>query len=267
MGCAALTPQGLIEVLSSNLHHKFLHVVLLKFSLHRLCLNNMHRLFGKPKPKVEEGPPPPSLSDTTESMNTRIKELDKKIKDLDAELVRLGDAIKKAPAKSTKDNLKRRAMDTLKRKRMFEKQRDQLAGQAFNIEQTIFTLESIKETQTTVAAMKDAAKQLKIENKKLDIDEIEDMQDDLQDLFEDIGEITEGLSRNYNIPDGCDEEDLEAELAMLSDELESEEIGASSFLSDPSSLPKNPQTIYPSTPSIPVSTDTEIATDKYGLPL
>ena len=38
----------------------------------------------------------------------------------------------------------------LKRKKMYEQQRDQLSQQAFNIEQTSFTIENLKDTQTTV---------------------------------------------------------------------------------------------------------------------
>ena len=34
---------------------------------------------------------------------------------------------------------------------MYEQQRDQMAGQAFNIESTVFALESIKDTQATVS--------------------------------------------------------------------------------------------------------------------
>ena len=67
-------------------------------------------------------------------------------------------------------------MDTLKRKKMYEQQRDQMAGQAFNIEQTSFAIDSIKDTQTTVAAMKAASTTLKMESKKLNIDQIEDTQ-------------------------------------------------------------------------------------------
>lgn len=79
----------------------------------------------------------------------------------------------------TATNIKRRAMETLKRKKMYEAQRDQMAGQAFNVEQTQFAIESVKDTQTTVTAMKAAGKMLKKEHKKLNINEIEDMQDDL----------------------------------------------------------------------------------------
>jgi Snf7 len=47
------------------------------------------------------------------------------------------------------------------------------------VEQTSFAMESVRDTQTMVAAMQTAAKQLKVEHKKININQIEDMQDDL----------------------------------------------------------------------------------------
>lgn len=52
-------------------------------------------------------------------------------------------------------------------------------------------METIKDTHTTIAAMKDASKQLKIEHKKINLGEIEDLNDDLADMFEDVNEISE----------------------------------------------------------------------------
>ena len=62
---------------------------------------------------------------------------------------------------------------------MYEAQRDQMAAQAFNIDQTAFAIETVKSTQTTISAMKAASKTLKVEQKKINLSEIEDMQDDL----------------------------------------------------------------------------------------
>lgn len=62
---------------------------------------------------------------------------------------------------------------------MYETQRDQMSAQAFNIDQTAFAIETVKSTQTTVAAMKAASQTLRVEQKKIDLSEIEDMQDDL----------------------------------------------------------------------------------------
>ena len=128
----------------------------------------MRRILGKKKP---EGPAP-SLGDAGSRVNGRVKSLDEKIAALDRELVSYRNQLKKAKG-SNATSIKRRAMETLKRKKMYEQQRDQLAGQQFNIEQTSFAIDSIKDTQETVAAMKAANKQIKKEFKKMSITEIE----------------------------------------------------------------------------------------------
>ncbi|CAB1103711.1 unnamed protein product [Ectocarpus sp. CCAP 1310/34] len=74
----------------------------------------------------------------------------RQIKGLDQELVKYRNALKKAKG-PTATNIKKRAMETLKRKKMYEGQRDQMAGQQFNIEQTGFAIDSIKDTATTAS--------------------------------------------------------------------------------------------------------------------
>jgi charged multivesicular body protein 5 len=135
----------------------------------------MHRLFGKSKAKVEA----PTLEDTSGGIGSRIGDIEKKIDGLDNELRKYKEQLKKANG-ATATNIKKRAMDVLKRKRMYEAQRDQLANQQFNIDQTSFAIETVKSTHTTVAAMKMASKTLKKENKKISLDDIEDMQDEME---------------------------------------------------------------------------------------
>jgi charged multivesicular body protein 5 len=126
---------------------------------------------------------------------------------------------------------------------MYEQQRDQLSAQQFNVDQTSFAIDTIKSTQTTVSAMKAAAKTMKKESKKINLNEIEDMQDDIEDMLEDVGEISEILGRSYGMPDGVEEEDLDAELACLEEEWANEpeiaESDAAAASSDPAySLPQ-----------------------------
>lgn len=130
----------------------------------------MKRIFGQKK----EVAPAPTLGDAGAKIDSRVTGLDEKIRKLDVELAGYKEKLKRAkgPAQKT---LKQRAMAVLRRKRMYEQQRDQLAGQAFNIEQTNFTIDSVKDTITTVDAMKAASKTLKTEFKKVDIDKIEDL--------------------------------------------------------------------------------------------
>eukprot|EP01006_Ploeotia_vitrea_P025788 TRINITY_DN58680_c0_g1_i1.p1 TRINITY_DN58680_c0_g1~~TRINITY_DN58680_c0_g1_i1.p1 ORF type:complete len:227 (-),score=23.48 TRINITY_DN58680_c0_g1_i1:22-702(-) len=222
----------------------------------------MHRLFGK---KVEKAPPP-SLNDCAGNINERLKALDEKIKTLEDELRKYKEQLKKAKGVAA-DSIKRRAMDTLKRKKMYEQQRDQLAGQAFNVESTVFALDSVKDTQLTIAAMQEGAKQLKIENKKLDINKIEDMQDDMTDLFEDMQEIQDIMGRAYNCPDGIDEEDLDAELACLGDEFENADFETTPSYLNSNVMPNNPtNTILPNNvPNSEVTQNEKV--DEYGLPI
>lgn len=89
----------------------------------------MHRLFGKPKPKVEA----PTLADTSSGIGKRMTDcklsseevyfsflyefrlVDAKIKALDDELRKYKEQLKKANA-SAAAQIKKRAMDVLKRK-------------------------------------------------------------------------------------------------------------------------------------------------------
>lgn len=171
--------------------------------------------------------------------------VDDKINGLNGELKKYSEQLKKATG-PTAANIKRRAMEVLKRKRMYENQRDQLANQQFNVDQTAFAIDSIRDAQTTVSAMKAAAKTLKKEHKKLNINDIDNMQDEMEDMLEDVGEISEILGRSYGMPDGVEEEDLDAELACLEDEwaaeaelAESNPAPASSVSSASSAMPSS----------------------------
>jgi len=235
----------------------------------------MHRLFGKSKPK-EPAPPEPTLSDASTSINNRVAAIDSKIKGLDEELRRFRDQLKKATG-TTKANITKRAMETMKRKKMYEQQRDQLAGQAFNVEQTAFAIESVQNTQVTIAAMKTASKQLKVEQKKINLSEIEDMQDDLADLLEDGDEIQEILARSYGTPEGLDEDELEAELACLGDELDGldldEAAAPHTVFSSPSAFPAVTSTSGPlptvANSQLPASQQkvSHPTLDEFGLPV
>ena len=108
-------------------------------------------------------PLPFSLSFRPPSPQPRPKlhSIDEKIKKLDAQLVGHREAIRKARPGAPQDAAKRRALAVLKQKKMLEAQRDQLYNQQFNMEQTSFALESVKDSVATVQAMKAAGAELK----------------------------------------------------------------------------------------------------------
>jgi charged multivesicular body protein 5 len=179
----------------------------------------MKRVFGKKKTDL----PAPSLDAAASGIATRVTGMDQKIAALDLELRGYKDKLKSTKSPAAKQMLQKRAMEVLKRKRMYETQRDNAAGQQFNIDQTAFNLESAQATVTTVAAMKAAHGQLKQTLKKdLNIDHVDELADDMAELMYDMNEINEALGQNFATPDNLDEADLDAELEMLGGELEDE---------------------------------------------
>ena len=69
--------------------------------------------------------------------------------------------------------VKQRAMRVLKQKKMYESQLEGLRNQSFNMEQANFGIQQLKDTKTTVDAMKLGVKEMKKEYKKVDIGKIE----------------------------------------------------------------------------------------------
>ncbi|KAE9418761.1 hypothetical protein Angca_003373 [Angiostrongylus cantonensis] len=174
----------------------------------------MKRIFGTSKKE-----PPPDLNNAIANIESRGESIEKKIAKLDGELVKLRDQMAKMREGPTKNMLKQKALRVLKQKRMYENQKGQLDQQAFNMDQSNFAIQGMKDNQVTLAAMKTGLKTMQKEFKKMDIDKIEEMQDQMEDMLDMNNEIQEAMSRQYDTPD-IDDADLEAELALLGDELD-----------------------------------------------
>jgi len=153
---------------------------------------------------------------------------------------------------------------------MYETQRDQLAGQQFNIDQAAFGIESAKASVSTVAAMKAASHELKATIKNdLKIDDVDELADDMAELMDEFQEINEALAQNFATPDDIDEADLEAELGMLDDEFE-DELGDTdavpSYLQEPAAMPPTPTGVPGA--KVPVAAGGGgQKVDEYGLPV
>ncbi|XP_062335509.1 charged multivesicular body protein 5 [Osmerus eperlanus] len=215
----------------------------------------MNRIFGRGKPKG----PPPNLTDCIGGVDSRAESIDKKISRLDVELVKYKDQMKKMRDGPSKNMVKQKAMRVLKQKRMYEGQRDNLMQQSFNMEQANYTIQTLKDTKTTVDAMKVGAKEMKKAYKNVKIDQIEDLQDQLEDMMEDANEVQEAMSRSYGTPE-IDDDDLEAELDALGDELLLDE--DSSYLDEATSHPSIPEGV-PGEKSI---NRDGVLVDEFGLP-
>ncbi|XP_036989918.2 LOW QUALITY PROTEIN: charged multivesicular body protein 5-like, partial [Artibeus jamaicensis] len=190
----------------------------------------MNQISGKVKPKAL----PPSLTDCIGMVDSRAESIDKISQLLkDAELVKYKDQIKKMKEGPSKNMVKQKASWVLKQKWMY-KQQDNLTQQSFNMEQANYTIQSLKDTKTMVDAMKLGVKEMKKAYKQVKIGQIEDLLDKLEDMMEDANEIQEALSHTYSTPE-LDEDDLEAELDVLGDELLADE--DSSYLDEAAFAP------------------------------
>ena len=86
------------------------------------------------------------------------------------------------------------------------------------------------------------------------------MQDDLGDMLEDANEVQEALGRSYGMPE-IDEDDLEAELDALGDDLALDD--DASYLDDAMKAPDVPSK-EPGADS--VATQDGVLVDEFGLP-
>eukprot|EP00850_Spirogloea_muscicola_P022857 SM000315S11894 [mRNA] locus=s315:15388:17102:+ [translate_table: standard] len=224
----------------------------------------MRRVFGVKKEKA----PPPTVEEANERLSKRGDTVDDKIRKLDAQLAVCRETIKRARGPA-QDAAKRRALNLLKQKRMYEGQRDQLYSQSYNLEQVAFASEGLRDAQHTMAAMKSANKDLKGNMKALRIEDIDKLQDDMMDLMDYSNEVQETLGRSYGVPDDIDEEDLmggphdmiaepaavvvPAELDALEADMGSESAGVPSYL-QPDSAAEESEMSLPPAPSSAAAT-------------
>lgn len=124
--------------------------------------------------------------------------------------------------KNAKTN-KRAALQALKRKKRYDKQLQQIDGTLSTIEMQREALEGANTNTAVLTTMKSAADALKTAHKNMDVDEVHDMMDDIAEQQDVASEISNAISNPVAFGQEFDEDDLEAELDALGEELELEE--------------------------------------------
>ncbi|KAF2866875.1 putative SNF7 family protein [Massariosphaeria phaeospora] len=183
----------------------------------------MNRLFG-----AKSTAPKPTLNSAISNVDTRIESIDVKLAKLNAELTTHQQRLAKMRDGPGKTAIKQKALKVLQQRKMYESQRDQLQQQSWNMEQAGMMQDNLKNTMTTVDAMKTTTKELRKQYGKINIDKIDKLQDEMADLMDMGNDIQESISRSYEVPDEVDEEELDAELEALGDEVELDGIGETS---------------------------------------
>lgn len=185
-------------------------------------------MFGNPKAAPASAAPPPSLSEASAKMDTRASALEEKIAKCDEDIRRyMQGSGSGAPQKQL-------AVQAMKRKKMYEQQRDQLLGTQFNVDFLAGAQEQAELTVLNVEAMKAGQADLKERYSKLGgVGNIEKLMDQMADLNDEIQDINEAMATSYAVPDGFDEAALEEEFGALEEEMKMEALAG---ISKPSYL-------------------------------
>merc|ERR1711972_1310054 len=117
----------------------------------------------------------------------------------------------------------RAALQALKRKKRYDSQLQQIDGTLSTIEMQREALEGANTNTAVLTTMNDAAKALKKANADLDVDKVHDMMDDIAEQQDVAKEISDAISNPVAFGQEFDEDELEAELDALGEELELEE--------------------------------------------
>eukprot|EP00933_Yihiella_yeosuensis_P038984 TRINITY_DN32933_c0_g1_i1.p1 TRINITY_DN32933_c0_g1~~TRINITY_DN32933_c0_g1_i1.p1 ORF type:complete len:214 (-),score=93.74 TRINITY_DN32933_c0_g1_i1:50-691(-) len=159
---------------------------------------------------------PPKPADAAPTLEHANQKIEKQVEDLEAKISKASEEAKTFVAQqATNPTAKARAMQALKRKKMYEQQRDQLVATQFNLENIAFQQEQAKITATAVDAMSAATEQLKNQKAGMSVDKVDRLTDEMQELAGEMKDIQSALaSSSMAGADGVDA-DAEAELAAM----------------------------------------------------
>jgi len=158
------------------------------------------------------------ISSNLAKIRDTMEILDKKIKYNDKRIAKsIADAID-----YKKKNNRTMALRCIRQKRNMEQMQGNLDKQYANLEYQLFQLENLHTNREVVLTMKGVDNTIKNFEKKINVDNIDTLQDDLQESMQTANEITNAISQPLN-PMYADNDDLEAELDGIDNDMEQEE--------------------------------------------
>ena len=179
------------------------------------------KLFGKGNDKKKAA----VVKDPIETMKKLTQEVDNINKKQDINKIKIKECLKQAlEAKKSKNMTK--AVQYMKRKKMYEKENDKYDGMIMMMEQQRITLESMNLNQDVFKALKEATDVVK-NNTQVDIEKFEDLKDDIQEQIQNSEEINEFFKMNVE-----GEEDILNELNEIEAEGDLEKLDAKSVPTD-----------------------------------
>ena len=132
---------------------------------------------------------------------------------------KIDNEIKQARAFS-KENKKREALTCIKRKKMYEKQLEQISGAKMTLETQRLALESMNINQAALEAQREGARAMQQATKSMGgVDAVEETMDQVEEGLQDADEIGQAMSRSVNTGIDQDDDELLAELEELEDDV------------------------------------------------
>jgi charged multivesicular body protein 4 len=171
------------------------------------------------------------LRDATETLEKREEHLQRKI---DNEVKQARDF--------SKANKKQQALTCIKRKKMYEKQLEQIMGAKTTLETQRLALESMNINREALQAQQLGARAMEAEVRRMGgVDAVENTMDQVEDGLQDADEIGQAMGRAIGAAD-ADDDELLAELEEL------EQDGLDADLLDVAALAPEPAVAMPSAP-------------------
>eukprot|EP00735_Rhodelphis_limneticus_P008270 TRINITY_DN2114_c0_g1::TRINITY_DN2114_c0_g1_i1::g.12780::m.12780 TRINITY_DN2114_c0_g1::TRINITY_DN2114_c0_g1_i1::g.12780 ORF type:complete len:260 (+),score=62.55,sp/Q5XGW6/CHM4B_XENLA/41.05/3e-34,Snf7/PF03357.16/5.1e-45,Snf7/PF03357.16/7.7e+03,MutS_III/PF05192.13/0.37 TRINITY_DN2114_c0_g1_i1:99-782(+) len=172
-------------------------------------------LFGKAKQSTA-----PSTADTIMKLRGTLQTMSKREEYLTKKI----DAEKATAKKYAVQKNKRQALMCLKRKKVYEKQQEQLSNAQFQLEQQIMVLENVNIQKDVFSAFSEGARAMQRVNKDLSIDKVDEIMEDVREQMDVAQEISNALAEPMGFGQDLDEDELEAELAELEGEIVDEQM-------------------------------------------
>jgi charged multivesicular body protein 5 len=146
------------------------------------------------------------LEDTSEEINLQVEQLEAKIAKVEKQ-------IRQYVSQGADPSAKQRALQLMKRKKVFEEQRQHLIGAQFNVDAMADQEEQAKYTLKAVEAMKSGRERLKKSQEKMSAKQVDELLDDAQDLADEMRAINDSLAQGSGLAE------LESEYAQLQREM------------------------------------------------
>lgn len=107
------------------------------------------------------------------------------------------------------------ALMALKRKKMYEQQREHSRGARFNLETQLLAIENANMNMETLRAMKAGSATMKSLHGEMNIDKVDSTMDDIREQMDLANELNMAISTSWGMDYGVDENELAEELEQL----------------------------------------------------